>query len=89
MEVLVDYKDSAKNETMRQALQTAARHVLAKAHLLSDSRVMPQVSMFSDDFFDGHADIKLLDDNVQKGMDILDNETGEVISADLIAACTT
>jgi hypothetical protein len=67
MELRVDYADNEKNETMRNALQAAARHVYATAVLLNDG-VKPQIAIFSDDFFSGHEEIQLLEDTIAKGL---------------------
>jgi hypothetical protein len=86
VELRVDYADNDKNETMRTALQHAARHVYATAVLLSDG-VKPQVAVFSDDFFSGHEEIKLLEDTIQHGIDATnmqdatDQVSGELMSA--------
>lgn len=71
---------------MRQALQHAARHVYAQATLLSDG-VKPQVAVFSDDFFSGHEEIKLLDDVIAQGLDATNMAgTEETVSSELMAA---
>lgn len=86
VELRVDYSDNDKNETMRTALQHAARHVYATAVLLSDG-VKPQVAVFSDDFFSGHEEIKLLDDVIQNGLQDtnMTNDT-EQVSSELMSA---
>ena len=61
MELRVDFADEAKKEVMSKAWRTAARHVFAQAALLSDGQ-KPQIALFSDDFYEGHEDIALLDD---------------------------
>lgn len=86
IELRVDYADSDKNEVMRQALQIAGRHMYATAELLGDG-VKPQIAMFSDDFFDGHAEIALIDDVLQKGKDMLKLGDDEGVSSELMAAC--
>lgn len=74
IELRVDYADNDKNITMREAMQKAAQHVFATAQLLSDG-VKPQIVVFSDDFFDGHDEIKLVEGTIQKGLDLLGPET--------------
>ena len=81
VELRVDYADNDKNEVMRSALQHAARHVYATAVLLADG-VKPQVAVFSDDFFSGHEEIKLLEDVIQQGLD----ETGETAGSDSVSS---
>lgn len=88
IELRVDYADAEKNEVMRRALQIAGRHMFATASLLSDG-VKPQIAMFSDDFFDGHAEIALIEDTIQKGLDEVGGEGDQGVSSELIAACRT
>lgn len=71
IELRVDYEDKDKNAVMHKAIQAAGRHVFATATLLAEG-VKPQIAMFSDDFFEGHEDIKLFDDTIQAGVDQLD-----------------
>jgi len=90
IELRVDYADADKNETMRTALQHAARHVFATAQLLADNGVKPQIALYSDDFFAGHEEIALLEDVIQQGLDqqaggeATANEDG--VSSELAAA---
>lgn len=93
IELRVDYADAEKNEVMRAALQIAGRHMMATAQLLSDG-VKPQIALFSDDFFDGHAEIALIEDTIQQGKDLLalqaagsTADAGETVSSDLLDAC--
>lgn len=89
IELRVDYADNEKNEAMRTALTSAARHVFATASLLADS-VKPQIAIFSDDFFSGHEQIELLEDVIAQGVQQLEDagvtQTEEPISAELVAA---
>lgn len=66
VELRVDYADEGKNHAMQEAVQRAARHVLATAALLADG-VKPQIAAFSDDFFTGHKEIAVLEDTIAKG----------------------
>lgn len=86
IELRVDYADADKNEVMRQALQIAGRHMYAVASLLHDG-VKPQIAMFSDDFFDGHAQIALIEDVIQQGKDQIGSSPDEGVSSELIEAC--
>ena len=88
IELRVDYADNEKNDSMRLALQQAARHVYATGVLLADG-VKPQIAVFSDDFFTGHEAIALLDDTVAQGIDQIggpDEDSG--VSAELLNAVT-
>lgn len=90
IELRVDYADADKNEVMRTALQVAARHMFATASLLADG-VKPQIAMFSEDFFDGHAEIALIEDTIQQGIDELaaagDTSVDTGVSSEQLAAC--
>lgn len=90
MELRVDYADVEKNEVMQTALKAAARHVFATAVLLADNNVKPQISVYSDDFFSGHEEIKMLDDVIAQGLAESESADGpalaEEISGDLLAA---
>jgi hypothetical protein len=56
---------------MREAMRKAAAHVYATAQLISD-KTPPQIAIFSDDFFDGHKDIDLMDTTIASGLDALE-----------------
>jgi hypothetical protein len=86
IEIRVDYADNGKNEAMRTALQAAARNIYATAVLLADG-VKPQIAIFSDDFFDGHEIISLLQDTVAQGVAaIASEEPEEGVSDELLQA---
>lgn len=78
IELRVDFADSEKLGPLKQVLQQAARHAFATAQLISDNPKSTQVAIFSDDFFSGHEEIKLLEDVIQQGLDM----TGEVQASD-------
>lgn len=86
IELRVDYADSEKNEAMKTALQASARHMYATATLLSDG-VKPQISIFGDDFFSGHEEIKLLEDTIASGLEaIKSDDDNSGVSAEMMAA---
>jgi len=85
IELRVDYADSGKNDTMRTALQAAARHVYATAVLLADA-VKPQVAIFSDDFFAGHESIVLMEDTIQAGKEQIGDTKEDAPSDELVQA---
>jgi|ERR1035437_3421072 hypothetical protein len=85
IELRVDYADAEKNETMRTALQAAARHVYATAVLLADA-VKPQIAIFSDDFFAGHEQITLLEDTIKDGLDQIGDTKEDAPSDELVRA---
>lgn len=68
MELRVDYADQDKNEVMKTSIKQALRHIYATAVLLADNGIKPQVACFSDDFFAGHEEIKMLDDVIAQGI---------------------
>jgi hypothetical protein len=51
-----------------RSIREAAVHVHANMALLSDNGQAPQVVCFSDDFFDGHQEIKLHEDKLGKAI---------------------
>jgi hypothetical protein len=69
IELRVDFADQEKLPALKQVLQQAARHAFATAQLISDNPKSTQIAIFSDDFFSGHEEIKLLDDVIQQGLD--------------------
>lgn len=87
IELRVDFADSEKLGPLKQVLQQAARHAFATAQLISDNPKSTQIAIFSDDFFSGHEEIKLLDDTIQQGLDSLGETSGsDAISSELSAA---
>jgi hypothetical protein len=87
IELRVDFADPEKLGPLKQVLQQAARHAFATAQLISDNPKSTQIAIFSDDFFSGHEEIKLLDDVIQQGLDQVGEETGsENISDELRGA---
>lgn len=76
IELRVDYEDKDKHDVMRKAVAAAARHVYATALLVKD-QVTPQIAVFSDDFFQGHDDIKLMSDVIAEGIEQIEETSGE------------
>ena len=67
IEARADFNDPEKNEAITTAIREAAVHVHAVMALLSDGQ-KPQVVCYSDDFFNGHADIALHEDKLGKAI---------------------
>lgn len=65
IEARADYADPGKNEAINDAIRTFAIRLHATMALLADNGVVPQVVTFSDDFFDGHEEIKLHADKLE------------------------
>lgn len=87
VELRVDFADQDKLPELKQVLQQCARHAFATAQLLSDNPKTTQVAIFSDDFFSGHEEIKLLDDTIQQGLDAIGETSGsESLSSELVGA---
>lgn len=87
VELRVDFADQEKLPSLKQVLQQCARHAFATAQLLSDNPKTTQVAIFSDDFFSGHEEIKLLDDVIQDGLDAIGETSGtETLSSELVGA---
>lgn len=86
IELRVDYEDAGKNDEMKKACAHAARHMFATAQLLADG-VKPQISIFSDDFFQGVETIALLEDTIQQGIEQIGQDgVEEQVSSDLMSA---
>lgn len=82
IELRVDYEDNEKNDAMRKACAAAGRHVFATASLLADG-IQPQISIYSDDYFAGHDEIKLMEDTIQQGLDATKGESEESASGEI------
>jgi hypothetical protein len=87
IEVRVDYKDESKQEIMKKALQQAARHIYASANLLKD-HIKPMIVVYSHDYFSGHHDIPLLEDDIEAvGNSLLSDEMkDEGVSKEMLDA---
>lgn len=86
IEARADFADPDKNEAITKAIREAAVHVHAIMALLSDGQA-PQVVCFSDDFFDGHQEIKLHEDKLGKAIaEHGDQMGGGQVSDELLAA---
>jgi hypothetical protein len=68
IEARADFADPEKNEAITTAIRQASVHVHAVMALLSDGQA-PQVVCFSDDFFDGHQEIKLHEDKLGQAIE--------------------
>lgn len=67
IEFRVDVKDESKLDVIEALGKQAACHVLGQCALLGD-HVKPEVVFFSHDYFHGHRNIAVLDDDVMNGM---------------------
>lgn len=90
IELRVDFADQDKNEAIKKIATAAARHLFTNASLLADG-IKPQIAVYSDDWFAGHEEIKLLDDLIGEGktMTGTDEEVSsaeDALAADLIKA---
>lgn len=71
IEVRCDFKDPLPGEhdpieLMKKVVQQAARQVYSSSALVSE-RVRPEIVIYSHDWFKGHADIPLYDDDIARG----------------------
>lgn len=66
IECRVDFRDESKIPLFKTLIQQAARLVITQAGLLGDG-VKPEVVIYSHDYFKGHQDIALFDDDISKG----------------------
>lgn len=86
IEARADFADQEKNDVITRAIREAAVHVHATMALLSDGQA-PQVVCFSDDFFDGHQEIKLHEDTLGKAIaEHGDQMSGGGVSQELLQA---
>lgn len=86
IEARADFADQEKNEAITTAIRQAAVHVHAVMALLSDGQA-PQVVCFSDDFFDGHQEIKLHEDKLGQAIEAHGGNMGEgKVSDELLQA---
>lgn len=76
IEARADFADPEKNEAITRAIREAAVHVHAIMALLSDGQA-PQVVCFSDDFFDGHQEIKLHEDKLGNAIEAHGGQMGQ------------
>lgn len=89
IEARADFEDPDKNEVITEAIRRAAVHVNATIALLLQAEghgQKPKVVCYSDDFFDGHVDIALLDDTLGRALADHEATEQESISPELIAA---
>lgn len=89
IELRVDYEDKGKNDVMRKAVGQAARHMFSTAALLSD-KIPPDIAIFTDDFFTGAQEIKMMDDVIVTGNNQLteagSDDSSENVSQELLDA---
>lgn len=69
IEARADFADKDKNEVITRLIREAAVHVHANLALLMDNGQAPQVVAFSDDFFDGHQELKLHEDKLGQAIE--------------------
>jgi hypothetical protein len=87
IELRVDFADAEKLEPLKQTLRQAAKHAYATAMLISDNPKATQIAIYSEDFFTGNEEIRLLDDTIQAGIDATGQVSGdEGVSSELAAA---
>lgn len=67
IELRVDFADESKKETMKKEMARCARMMLATAKMLSDGQD-PEAGLFSDDFFMGHEELNLLDNDMGEAL---------------------
>ncbi len=79
IELRVDYEDQDKNGAMKEAMQRAARHLLATAALLKDNQ-QPEIVIYGEDFFVGREEIPLMEDTLGKALE--DHDSAEIEVSD-------
>ncbi len=89
LEIRIDCLDKDKLDAFREVFRTLAQDVYANAEMLG-GQCKPQMAVFSEDYFDGHSDIKLFEHRMKDGMEQLanagDTSGEEALSDELIAA---
>jgi hypothetical protein len=87
IEARADFADPEKNEFITRIIREAAVHVHANMALLMDNGQAPQCVCFSDDFFDGHQEIKLHEDKLGNAIkEHGDQMSGGGVSQELLDA---
>jgi hypothetical protein len=66
-DIRVDFTDKEKLAVVRQAVANAARDVYATVSLLLDKGSEPQIAVYSDDGFEGHEEISIMENKVKLG----------------------
>jgi len=89
IQLRVDFADEEKLPHLQKTLKQCARHALATARLISDNPKATQIVAYSDDFYSGHQEIAIMEDDIQTGLDQVGapSEVDEV-SSELMAAVT-
>lgn len=76
IELRVNYADGEKNDTMKDAIMTAAHHLYAQGLLLADGGTKPEIAAFSDDWFSSREQIELIPDKIKAGKELLSSDAG-------------
>ena len=82
IELVVDYADTGKYDATKKACASMARNLYATVSFLND-QVEPKIAVFSDDYFQGHEEIALLDDTIAMGTHTLTDAPVESLSKDM------
>jgi hypothetical protein len=83
IELRVSYSDEEKYKIAKRAVQQAALHAYATATLLGDKPAdkLPEVSVYSHDFINGHVDIPLREEFTPKERVEIDAASARVAAA--------
>lgn len=82
VECRVDFRDETKVDVAKAIMQSAAQLVMGQMGLLGDA-VKPEMAIYSHDYFTGHEDIPLFDQQALAGQAAIDAAAGP--SADDVA----
>lgn len=77
IEIRVDFKNEENFPIFQQAVQQAAHMLYAQSDLLGEV-IKPEMVVYSHDYFTGHKDIGLFDNDILKGVKAISSHDGAV-----------
>lgn len=80
VEIRADFSDETKHAVFKKAIQQSARFMFAQASLLNDG-IKPECAIYAHDYFLGHADIAMLDDDIQSGLTAITEAGNSALTA--------
>lgn len=87
VEIKVDFKDEDKFPLFEKILQQGAQMMFGQGAILNDG-VKPEIALYGHDYFKGHADLALFDDDVENGKKAI-TEAGNLAPAVLTTGAVT
>lgn len=74
IEIKVDFRDEDKLPLFKQIIQQAGKHIYGQSALLGDG-IKPEIAIHAHDFFLGHQDIAMFDDDILAGQKAVEEAT--------------